>query len=518
MNALLYLEGRHFRNQFFALVRSPGRLAIWLPYVAMLGLFTFRRATAPAGAGIASSIGSEAAGLFGALYLVMIGLTVATHASGRIAAFRSPAEALVVANSALGSRTVVLWLQLRQMLARTPMWLAQLAFYALVFAPRNVGSGTLGRALFAGFLAVMLVTAAGMPAFLAGRGRFGVPLRILAWTSVALGATYALVTAVVLLGPESVAPLAKVLLRLDFGRFVFAALGGNGAVLFGLVALTVLLLAAGVALGRGALPDLYAASLLISPGGLRNAIAARLPAFVRRQHYDGTRIPAGAWTLLWKDWLVLRRRRAVRGILIGFAFWSLIGGLTTFVAGGENVVAMSIVGMLALMFILFVPAAVANGLIEELGKPLWWLGTDGLRARLFVWTVARSWPGAVALFGLPLWSAFALGVPQLALFGLPAALVLWWALHAFGLVLYALFPSRVDRRGPLASLRLFVTLLYLTPPALLFFVLAFWSRDITLAALGAFVLLALQGAGMLEAATHVISGRGAGLALLERST
>ena len=91
-------------------------------------------------------------------------------------------------------------------------------------------------------------------------------------------------------------------------------------------------------------------------------------------------------------------------------------------------------------------------------------------------------------------------------------------MHALGLATYAAFPSRVDVRGPMAMLRVFATMLYLTPPILASTVIAVLTRNAIGAVAAGLALLVLQGLGLFEISVRRIRENGAALSTLERAS
>jgi hypothetical protein len=116
-----------------------------------------------------------------------------------------------------------------------------------------------------------------------------------------------------------------------------------------------------------------------------------------------------------------------------------------------------------MLILFFAPLGAAAGLAGDLGKPIFWLGDDGLRARLAAWTLARSLRGGVLLALGPICAGLVLQDRTLTEGALPLALCAYWSLQTLGIGLYAIFPNSIDARGPMAILRMIVIVAYIFP-------------------------------------------------------
>ncbi len=183
-------------------------------------------------------------------------------------------------------------------------------------------------------------------------------------------------------------------------------------------------------------------------------------------------------------------------------------------AGGVALGAPLLGGGLALL--LFAPIGAARGLSIDFGKPLWWLGSSSLRARIHALVFARAWRGALVLTLALLAAATAFSRADLALAAPVAAFALWWSLGALGTALYALFPFDLDRRGPLVLVRSLVVGVYFAPVALVGGLLAVAGASPGVALLCCAALLGFEGAAAIEIAALRVVENGAVLASLER--
>jgi len=520
MGALAYLDLHYLRNSIVTILRSPGRLALWVPYVGVLGYFAYSRAVSAGHAQHSFMYGELAqpmATAIGGAFLGMLGFGLLRSGGTRVVAFRSPAEAVLFVNGGVSPRALVVWLQLRRLFSTGPRWLGALVIYIAAFAPGSEGVTQLGRLFLVSLIAAAALTALELPMFLAQRRGAGPTIVAAGWCAVAFGFIYALVGAALLIGDGGLAPAILGALRVDPGVAARALVDGPPFAPLLFAAVPILLIAICPLLARDAIPELFQATLerlalreRLRGGGGR--LGSRLAGAS-----GGAHIPSGALALLWKDWVELRRRRfGAWPALFAFAFWAAVGSAIAFASRGDPAFSYALLGF-AGVYVLFVPIAVSIGLAGEISNPLWWLSASSLRERLAVWTFARSWRGAVALAALPL----ALGLLnhnlRLMLAALPAAAAVWWSLHGLGLLFYAIFPSRVDVRGPVALLRFFALVPFLTPPAVLAGAVAIFTRSIAAAVAAALALLVLQGALALELTARRIAANGAVLASLERS-
>jgi hypothetical protein len=516
VSALLYLDLRFLRNQTMTIVRSPGRLALWIPYLFLLAWFGYSRTLYRGHAQsfsithLGPSIATAAAGIF----LAALGGVLLQASGPRLQGFRSTAEAVLFNNAGIQARTLLLWLQIRKLASTAPRWLFSFV-YLLVFVSFNMTLGTVGRILIATFIAAAALMTVELPAYLARRRPRGVAIAWLGGASLAAGVLYGFAGFATFFGERNIAPHVMAAVRVDPGRFVDALVSGPpyGLALLALVPLT--LVAIGPLLARDAIPELYAAAAEVQAyrERIRGGRIATGVGAVRSS--AAHRIPSGAWTLLWKDWIALRRGRfGLRAFALGVLLWGGIGAAIVYAPDvGLSYTFLSF----AAMFVVFVPIRISFGLFAELSKPIWWLSRASLRSRLAVWTISKCWPGALALSALPLVIGVLGGRPALALAAIPLAFAVWWPMHALGLVTYAAFPSRVDVRGPMAMLRVFATMLYLAPPILTSAVIAVLTHNAIGAVAAGLALLVLQGLGFFEISVRRIRENGAALSTLERA-
>jgi hypothetical protein len=514
--ALCELEARYARNQVWVLLRSPGRLAIWIPYLVLaLGLGTWRLT---AGQGAAQPILGGDPGAFatlaGGAYLTAFGFALARHASGRIAAFRCNAEALLCVDAGVSPSALTAWLMGRKLGGALLRWTATLLLYAAAFAPPGASREALARTLVAALVAALALAALEIPAYLAGRRRIANALISLGWVICGAGAVQGLAALAELFGDTHAAPRIVAAFGFDSGAAVRGILSGQGDAFWAFLALPLVPLALLAWIGDDAIAEIYEGTLHRRGG----AAARPAPARDDRRPSSTGFVPPGLAALLWKDWLALRRggglARAAGALFAWAAFGTVLA--SALAPGQDGGLAMGLIAI-AIMVVALVPVMTAGGLAEDLGTPLWWLAPSSLRRRLGLWTLSRTWAGGVALSGLPLALGIAMGRPVEAALGVPAALLLWWSMNSLALALYAALPGRFDLRGPIGVVRMFAAIAYLYPPLCAFALVNMGLDDPLAAPAAAAGMLGLQGYASLWFAAQRFKRGGVALARSERA-
>ncbi|GAC1299245.1 MAG: hypothetical protein NVSMB19_02870 [Vulcanimicrobiaceae bacterium] len=517
MRALAYLEWRYAWHQVRAILRSPLRLAIWIPFAFSIGYLLYARTAQPqtaiANIGIAPNNATAIAGL----YLGLLGVTAALAATGHVAAFRNSAEAVLFINAGLHPLTVALWLQARKLSNSWGRWFGTLVYVFLIFAPRHLGPLATARALLAALLALALQMSVELPVFLLARGSLRAPLAFAGGTLACLGFAFAAFGAI---GHE---PLrwALALVRVDPGRAALAALSGNPFALVVLVALLGVLLVSIRLLGDDALPELY----LVSQRSLstmrdRRSLVSKV-RFSDAAAGGATRVPPGALVFIWKDWIGFKRGRTTfRLWLAGCAFWALCGAGVAVASArfGDPTFLLTLVGTTACMMLIAAPFGASLGLAADLAKPLFWLSRAPLRSRIAAWTFARAWRGAFAIALAPLVAGVYARDLVLAVASAPLVLAGYWSLQALGVGLYALFPNPIDSRGPMMLVRTLVTAAYVVPALLVATGISLGHGPPIVVALAAALTLAAEGWAVVELASLRFAEHGAALATLGRAT
>ena len=517
MRALLYLEGRYAWHQLAAILRSPLRLAIWIPFAGSIAYLFYSRTRHGGGAfSKIGLVGHDATATAG-LYFALFGVTIVLAAIGRVAAFRSGAEAVLFANAGIPPLTAAIWLQARKFFASFGRWFGTLTYVFLIFAPRNLGPAATFRALLGTLLVLALQMSTELPVFLLARGRLRVPLVGLGATLIVTGIAY------VGLGLIGGAPLRAALAfaRIDPGRAVTATLNGEPFALVVLVALLGVLVIAVRLLGDDSLPELYLVSQRsIATMSARRSIVPNV-RFARGAAQTAARVPAGALALVWKDWVGFKRGRGTFVLwVVGCLFWAICGAAVAIASRGFNdpTILSFLVGASALLMLVGAPLGASLGLATDLAKPLFWLSRAPLRSRIVAWTFGRAWRGAFAIALAP----FVAGVWShdvvLATVAAPLVLAGYWSLQALGVGLFALFPNPIDSRGPMMLVRTILTAVYVVPAILCAAVVAFAHGGPIVVALVAALALGAEGWLVIELASLRFSEHGAALATLGRAT
>jgi hypothetical protein len=430
---------------------------------------------------------------------------------------------------------VVLWLQLRK-----------LAALSLGYAvPLLVWVGTIPAifhftlAAAAGLAAAMAMLTGAvlglqLPVFVLAqrRPRLRLPWIALGLAGIGLAATVVGVAANAgALGPPGPA-LQNVASALPPGSWLVGSGAGSVESLAALAALAALLALATtgtVLAARDCYPELWESSTrrftvrrlfrqrrVLAPVELRRALDAASPGqpgssgAVRTAHSaGGGRVPGGAWTILWKEWLTLRRQpNSMRWALLVLAGSIAAGGLVgELYSHGSRAAGGAIVTML--VYGLFLTNSVRPvRLAGDLRNPLWWLSAAELRLRLGVWTLASSLRQFVPISLAAAIAAVLSGSFLLALVAVLLAFSVLWDLRAIGLATYSLIPSAADMKGPGAMLRIFAMLALAIPIALAIVpVLALTHRAVPAFAAG-FIMSLTEGWLLIALAARRLRGNG----------
>jgi hypothetical protein len=228
---------------------------------------------------------------------------------------------------------------------------------------------------------------------------------------------------------------------------------------------------------------------------------------------------SGPWTIAWKEWIGFLRSPSMQRIFwLGLFGCAAAGGiLGTVVSRSRDPLAETVAfaSTAANLVVIFVAMGSAIGLGTDLRKPLWWLGPDPLWQRLFAWAVGTSWRLAACIAaGLLAWS-LAMHQGVLAAAGIPLAIAGVLHLRVVGLVIYSLFPSSVDQRGPLAMVRALLTYFLAAPPAVAGIVIGVLFHTVTGGLAAALISSLLETLVLIAFASARIDGRGAAFAQAE---
>lgn len=531
--ALAFVEFATAKNAARTIARSPGRLALWTLFALVAGVTVVARTIeARAHPDALAQIVSRpwALEMFG-FFAALAGLNVALPAAGRLnSVFRSKAEARLLSCTGLPAQNIAVWLQIRSGTILAARYGLAFAYILMSGHDHWTSAGTLIGGLAAVAAATSIVGELPLLAFLLAR-RIGVlAVAAFGWIVAALGALYALAGLAQILDAPAVAQTLQRALRVDPTQATLWLLSGTPPALALALAAPLLLVAAVVPLAKGALPDLYAASVqtldLIENNrfgrgsasvraAARSAPAPRMP-----QHFFH-----GARTLLWSDWTTFVRTRGALAKWLALLFASAtLGAFVLFSErfGIDRSEAGGILGGLWALA-LVIPLTTSISLADEIAKPIWWLAASALRERLALWSIAHAWRGGLALGLGPALLGAGSGDWALALGSFPVALLAWWFLIVLGIALYAAFPSKIDASGPAAMLRIVASFALLLPMLAAFITALFLlhagglAHAAPLAFAAAAAVAIVEALLLIEFATVRIGNNAVGLALLERS-
>jgi hypothetical protein len=502
LRALAYADWRALVNDVRRGVRSPGRITIWLGYLAFLGFFFWSRAAAR---GPGSDFG-RAADVARADYFIcaLLATLVLSMASGlgAVGIFRSRAEARFIIGSPVPAPLAIAYLQAREALARGLRLLFSFIYFIILFGPRQVGLVAVAVDVILGFAIVSAAAAVAVPRRLLPRPA-GIACALVCLPLAVLALAPAVRDAV----EHAPLPLPQPLA----GRILAIVPAWHpGHILLEprpLWLIPVLAIAAGAiaflaSAGRDAYPELYALSmaridrldrLRQRPG---ETVVARAAL---RGSRNAVPAPSGVLVFVWRS-VVEFGRRTKREYVVGGAVLCCIAGFVAArieKADGEAFFA-TLAGVVVnvIVFIGIIGITATNTIAGEIRRPLFWLAQAPLFERLCALALARIWSTIVTLelgaLSFALGGGSALGTIFFAL-ALPVLVAL---LAAVGFATFALFPGPVDLRGPVTVLRLALSTVLLIPPFVLA-VLVDWLFDAALLGLVLAALLAIVEAGAL---------------------
>lgn len=476
LHALSYLEYRQIVNRIRHTLRQPGRALLYLFVIGYFAVVTVARQHGHRAFHV-SSIPEPYASILFFAYVTLLGVMMYGAASGIVGAFSSAADARFLSGSPLSERLVVLWLQLRRSAISIARMIFTLVLYALMFSGSGTFSG-IGLAVIGGTL---LATGTAVP-MLKLRRFVGTRTAQSLGGAVAAAGILPMIILLTTLQPRPVTlQWADAIERLGAGYAFNALFDANPVALMALYAAGAFVIALSFVSGTGLYPDLYASSLRMQAFRERQT---RMHAGLTIEHKYEQRnarvsnplldMLRGPWTIVWKEWIAFVRSPSMQrmfyfGLLACAAIGAVFGHVVSS-SKNEMEEAVALASVAGNMMLIFVAMGSAIGLSTDISKPLWWMARDPLWVRLFAWTIATSWRLAACLaVGIGVW-AFVLHSGILAAAGIPIAIAVVLHLRAVGLMLYSLFPSTIDQRGPLAIVRAFLTYLLAAPPAIAAFI------------------------------------------------
>jgi len=519
---LAYLDSHQLLHRVQTIFRQPGRALV---YVLVIGYFVMiqmlRSHTRLPVVAVAVPEPFASAIMFS--FVALIGVITYGAASGFVGVFSSAADARFLCGSRIPEATVVTWLQLRRCASMVLRTAFAILLYAFVPHAVNFAStGLIGFTVIAGTL-FTAATAVPMLKLRAAVGsRFA---RTFAAAIVAAGLLPLAILLGSLLSP-GLDPWAHAIQSIGAGYAINALFHGNAAGLTSFYAAAAAMLCLSFVTGRDLYPELYASSLRVQTFRQRRR---RLPGFVtgeRAYQASGPLAPSrifegarGAWTIAWKEWIAFMRAPGARRMFwFGLIACALAGAILGNVAKHSRNplgTALALGVSISNMVIIFITIASSFGLAEDLRKPLWWMGPDPIWLRLLAWVLATSWRLSICMaIGIIVFAA-TLGLSVIAVAGIPIAIATAVYLRSIGLALYALLPSGLDQRGPLAMLRALLTYLFALPAIAASVTAALITHSLAMS-VSAGIALALAEALLLIAFAAVrIQGRGATFAQAE---
>jgi hypothetical protein len=222
------------------------------------------------------------------------------------------------------------------------------------------------------------------------------------------------------------------------------------------------------------------------------------PAKVSRQpvsasSVSGEHTPAGAFTILWKDWLALARSP---GGLRWPVFWTLaavVGGyLIAIAAANYSLIVLAALLVPALNTMVVIGSQASVTLSGEIRRPIWWLARSEVRDRLLLWAASGLFRVAPPLIVAILVAGIVMHNWLLVFAAVPLTLVLMMLIRAIGLACYVILPGRNDLRGPGFLLRFLATYLLLLPPAIAWTILEYFTRSVVAGGLAALLIAAVE--------------------------
>ncbi|MDQ6930215.1 MAG: putative ABC exporter domain-containing protein [Candidatus Eremiobacteraeota bacterium] len=517
---LAQLDFMRLKNAARELMRSPARLSVWVLYAMWVCFSVYQRVAyrphggKPALFNIAEPLASIAAFAF----LFICAEVLRRGAGGQLGAFASRADARFLTSGHLNPRSVALWLQVRSSFTVIVRSLFLIVLYSLVLN-RAGNAAALAFTMACGAAIVGALPIVGLAAGV----RFGIAVsRTLVAVEFLSGASVAVLALAFLSVPGAFGRLPAIAVRTRLGEAANALVTGEGLALALLLFSVVFLVILAYASAGDLYPELYAASVnSFQRRGRTRAFgrgrAAQEYALIGTDRSD-TRL-SGAWIILWKEWLGFRRSKYIR-LSVGVSFliclaagvagvFLRLGRIDESVLAGLMGPAISIVVIFTLM--------TSVSLAADLRKPLWWLGPDPLRVRLYAWVLSTTW--RMSATTLTAACVFALGSAsaRVLVVVVPLALVVPVTLRAIGLATYAILPIPADQRGPLALLRMLIAVALILPAAIAAAAAFIFLHSAAAAMFAAFAVLVLQDVGLIEFASWRMNGAGWSFALAEQA-
>jgi hypothetical protein len=468
--ALAYADLCGLRNQIRTIWRTPLRLVPWVLFAFGIPALLVLRIRLFHHAGHAGAMPNMLR-LDTIVLAPVITFSVLLIANMRVGLFAGRAEARFVSLSPLPRALTIAYLQLRTVTFDAIRLAISTLYLLFVFLPPSVGGAQFFRDLFLGpvvlvaFASLLLPRRLAKP-WLAALYVAGAVIAILVGGSIVLQDLLRLGPFDIVGALPALAPVAAVVLKLPPWH-PGVLLVDPGASIIGLTAIAAIAATAVAVLartGRDAFPELY--DLSQAHIDLRERLKKRALFTVdsslvttegRRTATAGAadRVPGGLAVLLWKAWLEFSRTSTPRVRVISVAFLFALGLGAAFIERSAPAILPSVLASGAFTFIA-IGLGSAQRLAGELRRPLFHLASPTLFERLATMTIAQagiSWVrGAIIVAG-----AIAGGIDlRIALGALVVLFCVFVLLVAAGFALFSLWPNALDRRGPLALVRVLI--------------------------------------------------------------
>lgn len=471
-SALAYLEVQQLRHVVASIFKKPGRAIFWCLWLALiigpqfLAGNTYRRGLTHATEPLASMIALIAIALFG--------VSVISQVRSSFVAFTSQADARFLVSSHISPRVIGLWLQFRRITYELVRGIFFIIVYIFIWNRQHRSGGVVLTAV--AYFALTSTFAIPMLSFCRRFSARLVSVLCSALIVFSLGAAAILALSYSGHATALSAHASAGLIHLGIGNALNRMLAGDAVYLTVAYALVAVMCALAYFCTADLFPELYDVSMtaLQRLHSIRSGLFSR--ANRSRQGGMQTSVPqsgmppayfSGARSIFWKEWVCFKRGGTEwRFALIMWGFiWTLCGGAPLLLSKGSDASLIYTLDINVVNLLLLFVAISSVSLADDLRKPLWWLSSGNLTQRLWAWLAAGAWRLAAGL-ALGMTSAGIAGHKLwLLLLAVPAACFLALYVKTIGLATYALFPSKMDARGPIMGLRVFLTYLALVPPA-----------------------------------------------------
>jgi hypothetical protein len=470
LGALVYADARTIVNAFHDIRRNAVRSTLWISGALLFLLWLVLRSNAARHPrpGIGALVQCD---LVAAIAIVTFGVFLA-HGSRFVGLFAHRAEAQWIIRSPVSPFAATVYLQLRELIRRSPRLAITFGYLAIVYLPNVVAPAGLWRDFIFFALALLAIGAVPLPRRLA-RGPIAFACRAAGYACIAFAVVALVHDATLAFGFRgSLAEMARALPAWHPGSVLLDPPGPRSVAVGVSLALIacVAIAALGVA-AKDAYPELYALSSeqidRAARIGVRGGIFARRakPMRIRATIRDARYVPSGIGVFVWKAWLEYLSRTSPRVAALQaagvFACGFILGKLVGY---GRPQFWFEFAGI-AFTVLLVSTVGFGVSLGHELRRPLFWLSGATLLGRLWGLLAGSAWRFCLAFVlagaGLAAAGAAPAAIALIALAG-PAVLVL---LGAIGYAAYAIVPQEIDRRGPFAVLRILVSYALVFPAA-----------------------------------------------------